>query len=377
MRLRRSLVGVALAGVALGAGCTQPNPGYQPDPLDAGGDLARSDRQRPVSDRGVPLEAGADRAPPPPGKPIGVDVLFVVDNSPGMATPQKWLARDLAALIGAGGIDALPGGPSLRIGVISTDVGVGPHANSNCTATGDKGKLLVRSGCAAPTGGAKYLERIGTSANYTPPLVDRLACMLQLGESGCGFEQPLESLRLALEGANPGFLRAEAALAVIVLSNEDDCSAATTSLFDPKEVASYGPYTSYRCFQHGVLCGGKQPPLAPTLLSGCQPGGSALHEVKTRYLDFLLGLKPPGWVSVLVIAAQPKSVISVVQVEQQPPYWYVDASCQSSAGVKGDPAFRLYQLSEGLGARGGFSSICADSYSAALKGLVARVQAAF
>lgn len=364
-----------LAVIAVAASsCTQPNPGYQPELPDVGGPGQR-DGEAGVRDLGGSQELALrhDQAVTP-SRPVGVDLLIVVDNSPAMATPQKWLARDVAALILA--LEALPGGVNFRIGVVSTDVGVGSYSNQNCTANGDKGKLLVRAGCTGPTGGAKYLERIGTALNYVPPLAERLGCMVQLGESGCGFEQPLESMRLALDGANPDFLRPSAALAVLILSNEDDCSAANTSLFDSKST-TLGPYSSFRCFQYGVLCNGKQPPREPTLLSGCQPGQAYLHEVAPRYRDFLLKLKPPGWVSLLVLAAPPKTLTSVVQVETAPPYWYVDQSCQSPSGVKGDPAFRLQQLAAGMGDRAHLASVCSDSYLPALKELQARIQAAF
>jgi len=359
--------------LALAPACTEPNPGYRPELPDAG-DLGSIDWLVPPPD-GPRLERSRLDQVLLPSKPTGVDLLIVVDNSPAMGMAQKALARDIATLVGAAGLEGLPGGASFRIGIVSTDIGVGPYGNQNCDANGDKGTLLVRAGCTGLSAGAKYLEKIGTATNYTPPLIERLSCMIQLGQTGCGFEQPLESMRLALESANPGFLRAEAALAVIILSNEDDCSAISSSLFDSKD-SSLGPYTSYRCFQYGVLCNGKQPPRAATLLAGCKPGQSVLHEVKSRYVDFLLALKPPGWVSVLVLAAEPTNLVEVVQVEQEPPYWYVEPSCQSAV-AKGDPAFRLGALSTELGDRGGFSSICASSYSSALAGLVSRIKAAF
>jgi len=72
-------------------------------------------------------------------------------------------------------------------------------------------------------------------------------------------------VRAALDGcdttckqpANVNFMRKDAYLAVIILTDEDDCSAPTNStLFDPTQTtlaSELGPLTSYRCFQFGNL----------------------------------------------------------------------------------------------------------------------------
>ena len=56
--------------------------------------------------------------------------------------------------------------------------------------------------------------------NYNGPLEDMLGKMVALGTAGCGFEQHLWSMQRALQNttANPGFLRPEAYLAVIVVA---------------------------------------------------------------------------------------------------------------------------------------------------------------
>jgi hypothetical protein len=297
----------------------------------------------------------------------------VIDNSPGMGVPQKLLAQEISALTGS--LEQLPGGANFRVGVVTTDLGVGPFANTNCTASGDGGKLQLPGNCPQPSGGAHYVQRIGTSSNVPGGVNAALSCLVQQGESGCGFEQPLEGLRQGLS-VNAGFLRPDAALAIILLTNEDDCSATASGLYNPADL-TLGPYASYRCFQYGVLCGGQQPPRQKTILQGCKPGGTWLYDVKTRYLDFLLSLKPAGWVSVLAIAAQPKNITEVDEINTMGKIsWVLKPAC-SGNGMQGDPAFRLTQLVDGLGSQGIFSSICVSSFGPALKGLVLRVQAAF
>src|SRR5205814_8740419 len=84
-----------------------------------------------------------------------------------------------------------------------------------------------------------------------------------LGAAGGGFRQPLAAARRALGPDQPieneGFLRPGSLLALLVISDEDDCSApATTDLFEPS-ATRYGPQRSFRCNQYGHLCGGKPP----------------------------------------------------------------------------------------------------------------------
>ena len=95
---------------------------------------------------------------------------------------------------------------------------------------------------------------------------------------GCGFEHQLASIARALgaDGApapasNAGFLRPDAQLAIIVLSNEDDCSApANTQLYSlnggQQNLANQlGPIANYRCNQFGHLCVDPSPAAAACL----------------------------------------------------------------------------------------------------------------
>jgi hypothetical protein len=253
-------------------------------------------------------------------------------------------------------------------------MGIGAFANNACTAVGDGGKLVLPQECDGHGFKASFIEKVAGKANVSTTADDALSCVItSIGSDGCGFEQPLESMRTGLGGVNKGFLRHQAALAVIILTNEDDCSAVSNSLFDDSD-SSLGPYSSYRCFQHGILCGGQQPPCQPTVLSQCKPGQSVLHDLRTRYADFLKGLKPAGWVSVLVIAAPPKES---VQVSKKDGICQLDASCWMGSYQHGYPAIRLKAFVDQLGQHGGFSSICANSYRPGLDALVQRIRAAF
>lgn len=363
-----------VALLALAAACTVPNPDFDPALAgDASGGESRLVPLPGAPDAGALPDGDPPPAPPAPATPPdGVDLLVVVDNSGGMSGPQASLGGALAPVVAA--LEALPGG--LRLGVVTTDLGVGPYTTSSCSASGNAAKLRVPKACTMFPAGASFLESAGGKTNISGSTATAASCLLQQGTSGCGFEQPLEAMRRALEG-NAGFLRPAAALAVIILTTEDDCSATSQKLFDWKD-SSLGPYADFRCFQHGVLCGGKAPAAKSGSLSGCAPGGSELQPVQTRYVDFLSALRPAARLSVLTLAppaAEPYEVSASYDVWGYALY-QLKPSCQAEGGLKGFPALRLASFAAGLGGAALTSSVC-GAYAAPVAALAARVKAAF
>jgi hypothetical protein len=176
-----------------------------------------------------------------------IDILFVIDNSNTMGEEQKNLLSNFPKFINA--IEAItPPIKSYHIGVISTDIGAGGTKPSGCTLIGDEGKLLHApngTGCAAayPT----YLT--GPSAT----IAKDFSCIANIGVGGCGFEQQMESALVALtkQNYNKGFLRKNAPLAIIFITDEDDCSAKDLSIFDLNN-ATHGK-ASTRCVRLNSL----------------------------------------------------------------------------------------------------------------------------
>src|SRR5205814_7848592 len=103
------------------------------------------------------------------------------------------------------------------------------------------------------------------------------SCMANLGTQGCGYEHQLQSTRVALYETvtreNAGFLRPNALLAIILVTDEDDCSADTTTDLFTDDASFPMTTASFRCAQVGHLCDGKAPPVgvfdAP--LENCMP----------------------------------------------------------------------------------------------------------
>jgi len=267
--------------------------------------------------------------------------------------------------------------------VVSTDLGAGNYALPTCeVAGGDGGKLLHQPtgalGCATPTNPwISYASGTTNIPSGSPDPVQRVkdafTCIARIGTGGCGFENPLEAARRALDpvlNVNPGFVRSNALLAVVFLTDEDDCSAKNTQLYDPSNM-SFGQLASYRCTRFGWVC--DQPLDTAGVKTGCVPGQSWLYPV-SDYVSFFQGLKPAGKVFLAAIAGPPGPVQVTVtgsNAELQP-------SCTSASGTASGtavPPLRIRAVLDALGPEGIFDlgidaqnkpvpvDICATDYS--------------
>lgn len=211
----------------------------------------------------VPIEADVvEKTNLPLDENRDMDILFVIDNSRSMLQEQDSLAANFPAIIDE--LRSAPNQPSVHIGVISTDVGGGEI----CPGTGDEGALQTGDAdCNAINDGRSFITDIvnedgSRQTNYDGELRDAFSCMAKLGTDGCGFEQPLEAVKQAVENpANAGFFRDNAYLAIIFVTDEDDCSIKDPTMLDDdgdRTAAAIGkplgPASSFRCFEFGVQC---------------------------------------------------------------------------------------------------------------------------
>jgi hypothetical protein len=322
-----------------------------------------------------------------------VDLLFVIDNSGSMDEEQTNLKNNFPKLIEALRSDKLgadPTGkpcnegtregctiPNVHIGVISTDLGAGNYTNlPSCEVPGgDKGKLQVTprvSGCTPPSKEfISYIEGQTNIPNADPKnpiqaVKDAFGCIAKLGIAGCGYEHTLESARRALDpkaNLNPGFIRPEAFLSVIFITDEDDCSARNPQLFDPTQTAltdPLGPLTSFRCFEFGVRCDiNDRNKMGPR--KNCVPSQDWLYPVKERYEDFFRALKPPGRIIMAAIAG-PTDRVEVGKDGNKP---VLRESCSSGAGVA-VPGIRVKALIDAFAPDSQYTSICEADFGPAL-----------
>ncbi len=135
-----------------------------------------------------------------------VDVLWVIDTSSSMDTHQNLLAQQMGLFVDSMNRTGL----DYHMAVTTMDM----------SSSGAKGKFVASPGTPL----------ILTS--QTPNLTQILSQRIQLGGNGSPVERGLEAMKSALSsplasasGYNAGFLRKDALLVVVFLSNEDDQSA--------------------------------------------------------------------------------------------------------------------------------------------------------
>ena len=249
-----------------------------------------------------------------------VDILFVIDNSGSMAEEQANLSNNFAAFINV--LEAPDVKANYRIAITTTDRG-NPYCpkvdttpeNGNFVLSSCRSRLgeFLFNGTDPPTDAQyactdfcdlekadlddkmkptatdrdptpkprKWLENIEGQTNL-PDGVDTVSafqCFGPQGVSGCGFESQLESMYMALARAdtqgedNFGFLRKQAILSIVHLTDEADCSLndAHNVIFSPENKvfwnseADFVP-TSAVCWRAGVACTGSAPDY-----TDCQP----------------------------------------------------------------------------------------------------------
>ncbi|HLL55054.1 MAG TPA: hypothetical protein VK447_15975 [Myxococcaceae bacterium] len=164
------------------------------------------------------------------------DILFVVDDSDSMTEEQQNLADNFEAFIAK--LEASPFRGDYQIGITSTSVDLvarspsgSPFVNTVFQRGPNAGKPYPMGALIAvdPATGAYLPEGRRILAPGSPTLIEDFRNNIKVGVSGSGKEQGLLAARLAVtnritDGTNEGFLRPGARLAVIIVSDADDCS---------------------------------------------------------------------------------------------------------------------------------------------------------
>ena len=153
--------------------------------------------------------------------PRPVDVLVVVDRSASMADDRERLARF------AGGLASVALDTDAHVAVVTSDLG--GDGVAGCAGDGDAARFQRAAECGVDDGFVRTGARadLGTLDNAGGDVRGALACMLDLPVSTCPLSQPLAAALRAVDGsqpANAGFHRAGVRLAVIILTDSDDCS---------------------------------------------------------------------------------------------------------------------------------------------------------
>ncbi|MBW2460417.1 MAG: hypothetical protein JRH11_02140 [Deltaproteobacteria bacterium] len=400
--MRADLLALAVLISCLGSGCyLSHEERVVPDavadasvdaPLDVLPDV-RPDVLPDVLDTGV-----CDAGPIEPGLELMVDMLFVVDSSGSMSEEQRALAREfprMVRMLATGDVDE-DGRPEfepvtdLRVAVITTELATGDIDVPGCTPSrldGDDG-ILRRHG---------YFWREECVRDYPPFLefhagaagaerfVHDFSCVAQVGTTGCGYEQPLEAALKALtpstsditfldgtghrDGENAGFVRDDAILAVLVITDEDDCSVADPGLFDlESERYPYDPMApSPRCFAY---------PEALTSTDRYIEGFQRFKEGDPDSFFFaaITGVPPdmvaePASIDYDALRADPRMQLRLDPSNPE----RLAAACDVVGIGYAEPAIRILGVAEGLGDSATVRSICDATFTEALTGITAQL----
>ncbi len=322
-----------------------------------------------------------------------VDVLFVIDNSQSMDEEQASLAAEMPRLI-----ESLVTPPDLdedgepdwnpianmHLGVITTDLGAGGARIGSCERRRGGDGILRNVGnpsdfaCLRPF--PRFLTYGGGTSSDADELVDDLACVVNVGTDGCGQEQHLEATLKALtpstsdlrfeggttghgDGRNDGFLREGSFLAVVIVTDEDDCSASDPLLFDP-ESPRYEEHPNVRCALH------EEEALHPVsrFLDGMNALRSgpddrlALAIIGGVPLD-LVDLGDPTYAALL---ADPRMQFMVDPTDPESPI----PSCDVPGRGVAFPPSRLVRAAAGLAPSSTVQSICQADLRPAVRALV-------
>lgn len=371
-----------------------------------------------------------------------VDILFVIDNSGSMAEEQATLAANFPSFISVLEADNVKA--NYRIGVTTTD-------NGNPWCTGGQGGALRLSSCRerlqefiyAPglpievnaqdvacndvcphdtieilgstteeddaSSPRPWIESIEGATNIgggiTP--AEAFQCIGPQGINGCGFESHLESMFKALRRMETssenqyGFLRRNAILSVVHVTDEADCSYVNerSSIFSADGDKAFwsdptaNQPTSAVCWNAGVTCTG-----GPGMYTDCtsanfgedgsigvDDGSAVLHPV-SRYVSLLnekeadkQARNPNQEVLVGLIAGVPpgyaRGEAEIVYQDSQADMQFqtdygIGPGCESAAGKAIAPV-RLKEFAEAFEVDGNpnIFSICNDDYSAALQAI--------
>ncbi len=346
-----------------------------------------------------------------------VDLLFMVDNSNSMAEEQANLIAELPRLVNVLASGDRDGDmmrdfnpvKSLQVGIITSDMGAGPNTGVPTCARGlgDDGILRSRSRlttapCMAtyPSAVFEFDRERGDNAN---DFAATIGCVANISTGGCGFEQQLEASLKAItpisastftrpgyspprfisadgvpdsvagnaDGPNAGFLRPSSALAVVLVTDEEDCSVRDYGLFVTADPRFMSVPLNLRCNTFG------------------DPAMGIVHPVD-RYVNGFLGLRtdpnllifsgiigiPPDTEDEAAVANY-AGILSHPMMIPRPNAMgtNLEPSCSTGNGVA-YPPIRIVQTAAGLAAAGAavsLSSICSTSFQPAIDGIIAKI----
>jgi len=318
-RVRR-LLPAALTLLSAAACAAEPNAVS----LSPANDPNAADTTRDAST--PPVEANDAGAPRESESCERMDILFVIDDSPSMQEEQENLRASFPKFIEV--LDAYRVDEDrpldYRIAVTTPGLTLTQWIESGNGSVypshmleGDDGAFRRGCGLTQPW-----------IASSDSDVLTKFTCLADVGTSGSAIEMPLGAAELGLtarvqDGQNAGFLREDALLALVVLTDEDDCSVHGDTYTIPGSTMQ-----------------------APAI--ACEPRARELAPVSDYSATFDTLKGDPGRWAIASIAGPGPGV------------------CMSSFGNALE-ATRLRELSEAKAPNGVFASVCDGDLSVALR----------
>jgi hypothetical protein len=363
----------------------------------------------------------ADACVVPGGQGDAVDLLLMIDDSTSMSEHQAQLADQLPRIVQAlaagdrnldGTADFHPP-RSLHVGIVDSDMGVGPVTGlPSCDpGFGDDGVLRARStmpaaGCL-PDYDPQYPQ--GVFAFATPGATSAaqfaadVACVARLGTAGCGIEFELEAPLKALTPApdatgassvgwtadgyqppifagnttghgsdpstNGGFLRPDSVLAILTVNDEDDCSTEDYGIFSPIDPAYFATPLNVRCVRYADHLFPVERYVSGFAGLRRDPSRLVFSTITGVPID-LSGHAPSQ------VLADPRMTPTIDPAQ---PDRLVPVCMDAAGGQTAVPAPRMVRVADGLRARGvsaSVHSICNADFSDAIDDVIARLAGA-
>ncbi|AKU99468.1 putative lipoprotein [Labilithrix luteola] len=266
-----------------------------------------------------------------------MDLVFIVDDSGSMQEEQSNLAANFPKFVKVLNDYQTKSGSKLdwRVAVTTTgrdvDYNISPPIPFPIplppqSEKGDNGAFRQKKDCGSVR---RWVERNDSNADQT------FSCLAEVGTSGPSIEMPLESLKLALndrvaDGTNAGFLRPDALLAVVILTDEDDCSRQDNNFTIADDVCitmqGVKPVAEYKAMLDGVAGGANR--WATAVIAGdkaCTSGfGKAIDAQRLKQFVNLVGKN--GMFSSICNGDLTTSLQDALST--------FDAACKSFPGVK-------------------------------------------
>jgi hypothetical protein len=388
-----------------------------------------------------------------------VDILFVIDNSGSMKEEQAKLLNELPRMVtiltsgdmnpddGINPAADFPPVKDLHVGVVSTDMGLpgikmSPDPENKCVNYGDDGKFLHQANVAGDpnlvcpgsgTGGGYPLFLSFVEGNNVETFANDFQCITALGTGGCGFEMQLEAPLKALWPANPENLSEEQAgqnikffddtapygderhrdflrgtlyhstqsdqlslLAIIIVTDEEDCSAGAQGNLDFLEHPNSAPpnikdqplnlrcyydtnnrfpteryVNAFRALRPGyeqlvVFAAIVGIPNVPELdPANFDPDGDGMDEVeRDNYYNTILG--HPQMQETIRADGQNLEPACTIDNDAYDPN---DPNSDPFI-TKAAPARRLVKVARGFGENGVVATICQDNFTGAMNSII-------